>query len=58
MTTAGTREHGTRARYVHGPGPGKGPGCRCDECTAANLDSRETVRGLSPAGALRVSAGR
>ncbi len=36
MTTAGTREHGTRARYVHGPGPGKGPGCRCDECTAAN----------------------
>ena len=36
MTTAGTREHGTRARYAHGPGPGKGPGCRCDECTAAN----------------------
>lgn len=36
MTTAGTRQHGTRARYAHGPGPGKGPGCRCDECTAAN----------------------
>jgi len=36
MTIAGTREHGTRARYVHGPGPGNGTGCRCDECTAAN----------------------
>jgi hypothetical protein len=33
---AETRAHGTRARYVLGPGPGKGPGCRCDDCTAAN----------------------
>ncbi|MGH3217892.1 MAG: hypothetical protein ACRDPY_04040 [Streptosporangiaceae bacterium] len=31
-----SREHGTRARYVFGPGPGKGAGCRCDPCTAAN----------------------
>jgi hypothetical protein len=31
-----TREHGTRTRYVMGPGPGKGPGCRCASCTAAN----------------------
>jgi len=30
------RPHGTRARYVLGPGPGKGPGCRCDDCKAAN----------------------
>jgi transcriptional regulator with XRE-family HTH domain len=30
------RPHGTRARYVLGPGPGKGPGCRCEACTAAN----------------------
>ena len=36
MTMAETREHGTRARYVHGSGPGRGPGCRCVECTAAN----------------------
>jgi hypothetical protein len=36
MTATGTRAHGTRARYVLGPGPGRGPGCRCDACTAAN----------------------
>lgn len=36
MTATGTRPHGTRARYVHGPGPGRGPGCRCEACTAAN----------------------
>jgi len=34
--TSTTRPHGTRARYVLGPGPGKGPGCRCDDCRAAN----------------------
>ena len=32
----GTRPHGTRARSVLGPGPGQGPGCRCDACRAAN----------------------
>jgi len=31
-----SREHGTRARYVMGEGPGKTAGCRCDACTAAN----------------------
>jgi hypothetical protein len=31
-----SRPHGTRARYVLGPGPGRGPGCRCDSCRAAN----------------------
>src|SRR5579859_6976414 len=31
-----TRAHGTRACYVCGPGPGSGPGCRCDACRAAN----------------------
>ena len=36
MTTTEARAHGTRARYVLGPGPGRGPGCRCDACTAAN----------------------
>lgn len=36
MTATETRAHGTRARYVLGPGPGKGPGCRCAGCTAAN----------------------
>ena len=35
-TTTETRAHGTRARYVHGPGPGSGPGCRCGDCRAAN----------------------
>jgi transcriptional regulator with XRE-family HTH domain len=35
-TAARERPHGTRARYVLGPGPGKGPGCRCPACTAAN----------------------
>jgi hypothetical protein len=32
----GERLHGTRARYVMGPGPGQGPGCRCAPCRAAN----------------------
>lgn len=32
------RAHGTRARYVMGPGPGKGPGCRCADCRKANRD--------------------
>ncbi len=31
-----TRAHGTRARYVLGPGPGVSQGCRCGACTAAN----------------------
>lgn len=39
MTATGTRPHGTRARYVLGPGPGTGPGCRCDSCTAANREA-------------------
>lgn len=32
------REHGTRARYVHGPDEQDRPGsgCRCEECRAAN----------------------
>ena len=34
--TSTTRPNGTRARYVLGPGPGKGRGCRCDDCRAAN----------------------
>jgi hypothetical protein len=34
--TSTERPHGTRARYVLGPGPGKGPGCRCDDCRAVN----------------------
>src|SRR5215470_3675578 len=44
MTAASQRErrHGTRARYVLGPGPGRGPGCRCAACTAANR--REAAR--------------
>jgi hypothetical protein len=32
----GQRQHGTRACYVFGPGPGAGPGCRCQACTTAN----------------------
>jgi hypothetical protein len=36
MTATETRAHGTRARYVRGPGPGIGPGCRCEACTAAS----------------------
>jgi hypothetical protein len=35
----GQREHGTRACYVMGPGPGRGQGCRCDACTAANREA-------------------
>src|SRR5216684_3904682 len=31
------RAHGTRARYVLGPG--SGPGCRCAACTAANREA-------------------
>jgi transcriptional regulator with XRE-family HTH domain len=34
------REHGTRARYVAGAGPGRGPGCRCNACRAANREDR------------------
>lgn len=32
------RAHGTRTRYMHGPGPGQDPtkGCRCDDCVEAN----------------------
>jgi len=30
------REHGTRACYEHGPGPGRGTGCRCPRCSAAH----------------------
>jgi predicted transcriptional regulator len=41
-TTAATRAHGTRARYVHGPGPGSGPGCRCDDCRTANRAAERT----------------
>jgi len=42
-----TREHGTRAQYVHGPGPGSGLGCRCDECTAANrADAQQRERAI------------
>ncbi len=37
---AGERPHGTRARYVHGPGPGSGPGCRCEACRAASREAR------------------
>lgn len=35
---AATRPHGTRARYVFGPGPGqdRAAGCRCDDCCDAN----------------------
>lgn len=33
-----TRQHGTRARYVMGAGPGTGPGCRCDPCRGANRE--------------------
>jgi transcriptional regulator with XRE-family HTH domain len=33
-----SRDHGTRARYVMGEGPGKMPGCRCGPCTAANRE--------------------
>jgi hypothetical protein len=36
LVMAGGRLHGTRARYVLGPGPGQGPGCRCGDCRAAN----------------------
>jgi hypothetical protein len=40
------RPHGTRARYVLGPGPGKGPGCRCEPCTAANRRAAARVSRL------------
>lgn len=30
------REHGTRACYLSGPGPGTGEGCRCEACSRAN----------------------
>lgn len=41
------REHGTRACYLRGPGPGTGPGCRCGACTRADYAWRtERERGL------------
>lgn len=54
-----TREHGTRARYVHGPDEddrpkrSTGKGCRCDACTVANNDyrrhnDRQRLYGRSP----------
>jgi hypothetical protein len=30
------REHGTRACYLRGPGPGTGEGCRCPACSRAD----------------------
>src|SRR2546425_16892 len=49
MTTAvSERPHGTRARDVLGPGPGKGPGCRCAACTAANLAGSALVDATGP----------
>lgn len=30
------RPHGTRQRYLCGPGPGTGPGCRCQPCKDAH----------------------
>lgn len=38
-----TREHGTVGRYNHGPGPGNGPGCRCDACGTAKSDYARRV---------------
>jgi transcriptional regulator with XRE-family HTH domain len=41
MTTSqrsAQRAHGTRTCYVNGPGPGSGPGCRCEPCSAANRE--------------------
>lgn len=37
-TSSKTRQHGTRAAYVFGVGPGRGlgNGCRCEACTEAN----------------------
>lgn len=44
-----TREHGTHARYVLGPGPGQTPGCRCDACRSANSAyERERKRRVAP----------
>ncbi len=40
------RPHGTRARYVWGPGTGRGPGCRCAGCTAANRDEHARISRL------------
>jgi hypothetical protein len=53
------REHGTRARYVHGPDERDNPkwftgkGCRCDSCTVANNtyrqhNDRQRLDGRSP----------
>jgi hypothetical protein len=30
------RDHGTRACFLRGPGPGTGPGCKCRKCSAAH----------------------
>lgn len=35
------RAHGSRACYVHGPGPGSGEGCRCEPCKIANRQQRQ-----------------
>lgn len=44
------RDHGTRACYLRGPGPGTGKGCRCAACVRAHRDwgitrERGLVRG-------------
>jgi transcriptional regulator with XRE-family HTH domain len=40
------RDHGTPACYNHGPGPGVGPGCRCDDCREAKNAQARTVTRL------------
>jgi hypothetical protein len=45
-TAVGERPHGTRARYTNGPGPGKGPGCRCEGCRAANREDQRRITRL------------
>jgi transcriptional regulator with XRE-family HTH domain len=52
MTTGdqrpGERPHGTRARYAAGPGPGRGPGCRCDACcTAKRAEENYRIRQIA-----------
>ena len=42
-TAAGGRPLGTRARCTNGPGAGKGPGCRCEACRAANRDDQRRI---------------
>jgi hypothetical protein len=43
---ADERPHGTRARYTNGSGPGKGPGCRCAVCRAANREDQRRITRL------------